>query len=164
MQGREAAPSCSILHFGAPKPQPNTYYLFTHLHHSYNYFDPDNYIATYALLQTGYPYLHEQVRNKTIHLSPSRRVPNAPNLQVHARRQVRLVLERSGDFINAKGQLPHHFVDDKPVFQALSGATQTGPNVFWILSCFNYVKHSGNMTWLQACVFRLLDIITAFTY
>ena len=56
----------------------------------------------------------------------------------------------SGAFINEKGQLPHHFVADKPVFQALSGATQTGPNVFWILSCLNYVKHSGNMTWLQA--------------
>ena len=27
----------------------------------YNYFDPDNYISTYALLQTGYSYLHEQV-------------------------------------------------------------------------------------------------------
>ena len=90
---------------------------------TYNYFDPDNYIATFALLSTGYAYLHEQVR---------------------------LVLERSGAFINSKGQLPHHFVDDKPVFQALSGATQTGPNVFWILSCLNYAKHSGNMTWLQA--------------
>ena len=56
------------------------------------------------------------------------------------------MLERSGAFINEKGQLPHHFVADKPVFQALSGATQTGPNVFWILSCLNYVKHSGNMS------------------
>ena len=28
----------------------------------YNYFDPDNYISTYALLQTGYSYLHEQVK------------------------------------------------------------------------------------------------------
>ena len=74
----------------------------------------------------------------------------SPILFNTAPRQVRLVLERSGAFINAKGQLPHHFVGDKPVFQALSGATQTGPNVFWIMSCFNYVKHSGNMTWLQA--------------
>lgn len=84
----------------------------------------------------------------------SRLLPAPALHQLHPNQcplQVRLVLERSGAFINAKGQLPHHFVDDKPVFQALSGATQTGPNVFWILSCFNYVKHSGNMTWLQAC-------------
>ena len=78
--------------------------------------------------------------------------PLAPSVPVTVSHpsQVRLVLERSGAFINEKGQLPHHFVADKPVFQALSGATQTGPNVFWILSCLNYVKHSGNMTWLQA--------------
>ncbi len=130
----------------------------------YNYFDPDNYISTYALLQTGYSYLHEQVKGL---LFTSRKLPASETLSNHclryyasqrhspilfntAPRQVRLVLERSGAFINAKGQLPHHFVGDKPVFQALSGATQTGPNVFWIMSCFNYVKHSGNMTWLQA--------------
>ena len=78
--------------------------------------------------------------------------PLAPSVPVTVSHpsQVRLVLERSGAFNNEKGQLPHHFVADKPVFQALSGATQTGPNVFWILSCLNYVKHSGNMTWLQA--------------
>jgi hypothetical protein len=62
--------------------------------------------------------------------------------------QVRAVLERSGSFINDKGQLPHHFEKTKPVYQALSGATQTGPNVFWILSCLNYVKYSGDLEWL----------------
>jgi hypothetical protein len=111
---------------------------------SYNYFDPDNYISTFALLQTGFGYLHEQVRIKP------RTAPRALCPSHSHPSQVRLVLERSGAFINEKGQLPHHFVADKPVFQALSGATQTGPNVFWILSCLNYVKHSGNMTWLQA--------------
>ena len=139
------------------------------MQHSYNYFDPDNYIATYALLQTGYPYLHDQVSNKTIHDFPcftsrSNRCKHAAPVTLLFT-QVRRVLERSGAFINAKGQLPHHFVDDKPVFQALSGATQTGPNVFWILSCFNYVKHSGNMTWLQACVLKsFTHFITTFTY
>jgi hypothetical protein len=45
--------------------------------------------------------------------------------------QSRLVVERSGAFLKPNGQLPHHFVDDKPTYLALSGATQTGPNTFW---------------------------------
>eukprot|EP00759_Apiculatamorpha_spiralis_P004357 PhF_6_TR12594/c0_g1_i1/m.19846 len=90
---------------------------------TYNYFDPDNYLSTFALLSSGDSYIHDQVRH---------------------------VLERSGAYINDKGQLPHHFVGVVPTYQALSGATQTGPNVFWILSCFNYVKHSGNYKWLSS--------------
>jgi hypothetical protein len=53
-------------------------HIFIHLRYSYNYFDPDNYIATYALLQTGYPYLHEQVKNNTKHDLVSNCSPNAP--------------------------------------------------------------------------------------
>lgn len=64
----------------------------------YSFFDPDNYLSTSALLFSGDTYLQEQVRS---------------------------VLERNGDFINDKGQLPHHFVDIKPVYQAISGETQT---------------------------------------
>lgn len=95
---------------------------------NYNFFDPDNYISTFALLMSGDPYLQEQVR---------------------------MVLERNGDFINDKGQLPHHFEGTKPTYQALSGATQTGPNVFWILSCFNYAKTTGNLDWLKGYMPKL---------
>lgn len=94
----------------------------------YSFFDPDNYLSTSALLFSGDTYLQEQVRS---------------------------VLERNGDFINDKGQLPHHFVDIKPVYQAISGETQTGPNVFWILSCFNYAKTSGNLNWLKGYMPKL---------
>lgn len=90
---------------------------------TFNYFDPDNYFTTMALLTSYDPYLHHEVRR---------------------------VLERTGAFINDKGQVPHHFVGVTPVFQALSGATQTGPNIFWILSCLNYVKYSGDMHWLRS--------------
>lgn len=89
---------------------------------TYNYFDPDNYLATSALVWSNEPYLQEQVR---------------------------AVLERSGSFLKTNGQLPHHFVGTKPVYQALSGEIQTGPNVFWILSCFNYAKASQNFSWLR---------------
>jgi hypothetical protein len=89
---------------------------------TYNYFDPDNYFGTFALLSSNDDYLQHEVQR---------------------------VLERSGDFLNSKGQLPHHFVGVVPTYQALSGATQTGPNVFWILSCLNYVKYSGDIAWLE---------------
>jgi len=88
----------------------------------YNFFDPDNYISVSAMLFSGDPYLQEQVR---------------------------VVIERNGDFMNHKGQLPHHFQNTEPTFQAISGETQTGPNVFWILSCFMYAKTTGNLAWLK---------------
>eukprot|EP01062_Namystynia_karyoxenos_P056453 TRINITY_DN47418_c0_g1_i1.p1 TRINITY_DN47418_c0_g1~~TRINITY_DN47418_c0_g1_i1.p1 ORF type:complete len:912 (+),score=201.92 TRINITY_DN47418_c0_g1_i1:73-2736(+) len=103
---------------------------------NYNFFDPDNYISTASLVYSGDPYLQEQVR---------------------------AVLERNGDFINAKGQLPHHFQGTTPTYQALSGETQTGPNVFWILSCFNYAKASGNLQWLKGYMPKLRNA-SAFLY
>lgn len=88
---------------------------------SYNYFDPDNYIATTALLLVGDEYLAEQVR---------------------------MVLERTGSFINSNGQIPHHFSHLSPVWKGM-GPTQTGPNIFWVLSCLNYAKATGNLEWLK---------------
>jgi hypothetical protein len=89
---------------------------------TYNYFDPDNYFSTTAMLWSNEPFLQEQVR---------------------------LVLERSGSFLKPDGQLPHHFEVTTPIYQALSGEIQTGPNVFWILSCFNYAKATQDLDWLK---------------
>ena len=48
----------------------------------------------------------------------------------YLQQQAKAVIERSGSFLNqTTGQLPHHFVNDKPTYLALSGATQTGPNI-----------------------------------
>ena len=69
-------------------------------------------------------------------------------------------------------QVPHHFVDscfgdgcvcgsnrvipthphDCVTFYALSGATQTGPNVFWILSSLQYAALSGDYDWLRSAM------------
>ena len=68
---------------------------------TYNYFDPDNFIALSSMLYTGDPYLQQQAKD---------------------------VLMRSGAFLNqSTGQVPHHFQKDQPTYLALSGATQTGP-------------------------------------
>jgi hypothetical protein len=73
---------------------------------------------------------------------------------------VRLVVERSGAFLGgdgavAAGQLPHHFEGTSPVFQALSGEVQTGPNVFWVLSALNYAKSSRDFAWLKGYMPKL---------
>jgi hypothetical protein len=67
----------------------------------------DNFISLASLIYSGNTYLQQQAR---------------------------LVLERSGDFLKPNGQLPHHFEKDVPTYLALSGATQTGPNTFWVKS------------------------------
>ena len=102
---------------------------------TYNYFDPDNFFSMTALIYSGDPFLQEQART---------------------------VIERSGKFLCigqvqkthkcTYGQLPHHFVGDQPTFLALSGATQTGPNTFWVKSALQYARNSGNMAWLKAYI------------
>lgn len=100
---------------------------------TYNYFDPDNYIGLTAMLFSGNAHLHSQART---------------------------VIERSGSFLLPTGQLPHHFVGTKPTYQALSGAVQTGPNMFWILTAFNYVKESGDVAWLKTYMPTLRHALT----
>ena len=54
-----------------------------------------------------------------------------------------------GDFCSCKPSLsPNPDIRDCVTFQALSGASQTGPNVFWSLAALHYAAVSGNMTWL----------------
>ena len=89
---------------------------------TYNYFDPDNYLSTTAMMCSGYSFIQEQVRK---------------------------VIEHSGDYLTKDGQLPHHFSNLEPTYVALSGETQPGPNVFWILSAFNYAKNTANFKWLK---------------
>jgi hypothetical protein len=65
-------------------------------------------------------------------------------------KQVRDVVERTGEFMKPEtGQLPHHFNDAKPYFLALSGETQTGPNVFWVKTALQYAASSGDFDWLR---------------
>jgi len=92
--------------------------------HTYNYFDPDNFIGLSAVLYSGDPYLQNQAR---------------------------MVIERTGSFIKPEnGQLPHHFVGVKPFYVALSGETQTGPNVFWVKTALRYAAVTGDVAWLQS--------------
>jgi hypothetical protein len=63
-------------------------------------------------------------------------------------RQAREVLERSGGAMSSNGQIPHNFNGKKPSFIAISGATQSGPNLFWSLACLDYAMGTGDEAWL----------------
>lgn len=117
---------------------------------NYNFYDPDSAISNSAMLYSFDPMLHETVRGQLetnmVHVcgagEPSDRCE--------------------------EGQCIHHFVgscDSKSpecvcetmpsgvtdcfVYDALSGAVQTGPNVFTLLAAIRYAGVSGNLSWLQ---------------
>ncbi len=89
-------------------------------HHTF--FDPDAWSLVAALSYSGDAYLEHQARQ---------------------------VLELALSGMTATGQIPHHFTDTQPTFVALSGAPQTGPNIFWSLAVVDYVSATGDLTWLR---------------
>eukprot|EP00747_Dinoflagellata_sp_TGD_P200180 gnl/TRDRNA2_/TRDRNA2_73562_c1_seq1.p1 gnl/TRDRNA2_/TRDRNA2_73562_c1~~gnl/TRDRNA2_/TRDRNA2_73562_c1_seq1.p1 ORF type:complete len:444 (-),score=68.00 gnl/TRDRNA2_/TRDRNA2_73562_c1_seq1:39-1370(-) len=101
---------------------------------SSNFFDPDSFFTTGALLSSGDAFLQEEVKR---------------------------VLMRTGRSMNSVGQVPHHFTggggEQRPVFTAISQATQPGPNVFWASACLNYAKTTGDMKWLKEYMPKLRE-------
>jgi hypothetical protein len=87
-----------------------------------NFFDPDAWMSVCALVYSGDMYLQ---------------------------REARKLIETSGARILPTGQVPHHFNESEPTYVAISGATQTGPNVFWISAALQYAKSTGDYTWLR---------------
>jgi hypothetical protein len=87
-----------------------------------NFYDPDTWMIDSALLYSGDPYLEQQART---------------------------LIEKSGDAMSPSGQIPHHFKGPAPTYTALSGATQTGPNIFWISAALRYVESTGDYAWLR---------------
>ena len=87
-----------------------------------NFYDPDTFLIDSALLWSGDRYLV---------------------------RQARQTIERSESEMAPSGQIPHHFDGDQPTFVAISGATQTGPNIFWIQAALRYAAASGDEGWLR---------------
>jgi hypothetical protein len=91
----------------------------------HNFYDPDTWMSVSSLVYSGDPYLQNEARK---------------------------LIETSGAKMLPSGQIPHHFNGSEPVYVALSGATQTGPNIFWISAALQYAKATGDMDWLRAHV------------
>jgi hypothetical protein len=88
-----------------------------------SFFDPDSWEIVRGLLYSGDRYLQDQARQ---------------------------VIERSGAAMLPSGQVPHHFEGADPTYVAISGATQTGPNIFWISSVLDYAAATGDQSWLRS--------------
>ncbi|HEY1790000.1 MAG TPA: hypothetical protein VGJ73_17775, partial [Verrucomicrobiae bacterium] len=87
----------------------------------YTFFDPDSWSTVNTLSFSGNPYLQNQARR---------------------------IVELAAAHIN-HGQVPHHFIDGTPTYIAISRATQTGPNIFWVLAAIDYANSAGNESWLR---------------
>ena len=88
---------------------------------NYTFFDPDAWSTVATLSFSGDPYLENEARK---------------------------ILELSESTMNTNGQIPHHFDAGTPTYVALSGASQTGPNIFWLLASIDYITGTGNSAWL----------------
>ena len=88
---------------------------------TYTYFDPDSWSTVATLSFSGDTYLQNEARK---------------------------ILELSENNMKTDGQIPHHFESGSPTYLALSGASQTGPNIFWLLAAIDYVTATGNTSWL----------------
>jgi len=60
------------------------------------------------------------------------------------------VIEQNGKYMLPDGQMLHHFSGLTPVYIALAGVKQTGPNIFWTKAALQYITTTANITWLQA--------------
>ena len=101
-----------------------------------SFFDPDAWEVIRTLLYSGDRYLQNQARE---------------------------VIERSGEAILGSGQIPHHFDGAEPTYVAISGATQTGPNIFWISSALDYASATGDYAWLREQMPRIEHALAFIT-
>lgn len=101
-----------------------------------SFFDPDAWESVRTLLYSGDRYLQ---------------------------REARRIIERSGAAILPSGQIPHHFEGAQPTYVAISGATQTGPNIFWISAALDYAGATGDSGWLRAQMPRIESALRFIT-
>jgi len=68
----------------------------------------------------------------------------------YAEREARRILNRAVSGMLDTGQMPHHFDGEEPLYVAISGAAQTGPNLFLTLAALDYVSATGDTDWLRS--------------
>lgn len=115
----------------------------------YNFYDPDSSISNSAMLWTFEPSLHAVVRG-----------------QLETNMRWVCDGEHPTNATCSYGQCIHHFVancnregsgcfcgagpggqTDCALYDAISGATQTGPNIFTIFAALRYIGASGDAAW-----------------
>lgn len=79
--------------------------------------------------------------------------------------EARRVIDRVLRHITADGRVPHHFDAGDPVYVAISGAAQPGPNIFFCLAVLDHIAATGDHDYLRSlwatslvpCVEALLE-------
>ncbi|MDZ4046471.1 MAG: hypothetical protein U1E32_11945 [Rhodoglobus sp.] len=64
--------------------------------------------------------------------------------------EARSVLERVRSFVREDGRVPHHFDGAEPEYVAISGASQPGPNIFYLLAVLDHVAATGDTDYLRS--------------
>ncbi len=86
----------------------------------HTFFDPDAWSASTALAFSGVPFLQ---------------------------REARMIVERSVGGIRPDGLVPHHFDGEEPLYLAISGSPQPGPNMFLIEAAIEIACATGDLEW-----------------
>lgn len=86
------------------------------------FFDPDSWSVLNCLSFSGDEYLVDQARQ---------------------------VLDRVRLDITPDGWVPHHYDSHEPVYVAISGATQPGPNIFFCFAVLDHVAATGDRNYLR---------------
>lgn len=117
----------------------------------YNFYDPDTFISISAMIQSYDTLVMDAARGL---------------IETNGR----FLCDGSRPGVCELGQMMHHFVpncggdpscfcvtnpvnpavQDCVTYQAISGAIQTGPNIFWTWAALRYAAASGNGTWLAS--------------
>jgi hypothetical protein len=91
----------------------------------FNFFDPDAFFVVCSMVYSGEPALFQRAKH---------------------------ILQLTAKYIPKEHVVPHHLIFGRgivfPAWNALSTASQPGPNIFWTLSCLRYAGASGDLEFL----------------
>ena len=68
---------------------------------------------------------------------------------VYLQNQAREIIELAERNMKS-GQIPHHFIANKPKYLSIAKSEQPGPNIFWVLASIDYASATGDNDWLKA--------------
>lgn len=116
---------------------------------SYNFFDPDSFLSIASMVTTFDADVWAEaskllITNGAFLCQPDTPVPCSPGQMLH-----HFVDNCNGDPMCYCAQSPFNpAMQDCVTYAAISGASQTGPNIFWTLASLRFAAVTGNMTWL----------------
>jgi len=126
----------------------------------YNFYDPDSAISNSIMLWSFDPLLHDAVRGQLETNMAHVCADGQPADQCEVGQCIH-------HFVGSCDSSPECFcknmpsgVQDCAVYDAISGAVQTGPNIFTILASIRYVGATGNQTWLSSWISTLRSMMS----